>query len=259
MHQSSSQTVITEGTTASAPGTAFVAGATGYTGREVVRALRKRGIPTIAHVRSESPSLERARADFARLGATTDTTPWTPAALEATLRRLQPTHVFALLGITRKRARQRAAAGAPPESYQSVDYGLTAMLLEATLRAAPAARFIYLSSLGATEMTSNEYVRVRGRIERRIREYGLRALIVRPSFITGPDREEMRRTERTAAWIADRLLGVAAALGADTLRQRYRSRTAAELANAMAGLALQSDVGVRVVDGTHLDAVHAAP
>ena len=169
---------------------AFVAGATGYTGREVVRVLREQGIPTVAHVRSDSPSLERARAGFALIGAETDSTPWTPVALHATLTRLQPTHVFALLGITQKRAKQRAAAGAPPESYESVDYGLTAMLLEATRRATPSAKFVYLSALGATERTGNEYVRVRGRVEREIREAGLSALIVRPSFITGPDREE---------------------------------------------------------------------
>lgn len=242
----------------SGPGvTAFVAGATGYTGREVIRSLRKCGITTIAHVRSDSPSLDRARTDFARLGATTDSTPWTAAAMEATLARLRPTHVFALLGITRKRARQRAAAGAPPESYASVDYGLTAMLLEATRRAVPEARFIYLSSLGATESTSNEYVKVRGRLERELRESGLRALIVRPSFITGPDRGETRRTERTAAWIADRLLGIVATLGAGTIRQRYRSRTATELAEAMVTLALEPGSGVRVVDGTDLDAAPA--
>ena len=241
-------------TSSSATTSAFVAGATGYTGREVVRILRERGIRTWAHVRSDSPSLERARAGFALIGAETDTTPWSPDALQATLARLQPTLVFALLGITRKRARARAAAGAPAESYASVDYGLTAMLLQATKRATPGARFIYLSSLGATEATRNEYVQVRGRLEREIAETGLDALIVRPSFITGPDREERRRTERSAAWVADRLLSLAALLGARAVHQRFRSRTGAELAEAMVTLALQPSSGVRVVDGVDLDA-----
>jgi uncharacterized protein YbjT (DUF2867 family) len=232
---------------------AFVVGATGYTGREVVRVLRERGIPTVAHVRGDSPSLERARAGFALTGAETDSTAWAPAAMHATLSRVEPTHVFALLGITRKRAKQRAAAGAPPESYESVDYGLTAMLLEATRRAIPSAKFIYLSALGATDRTGNEYLRVRGRIEREIRESGLAALIVRPSFITGADREEDRHTERVAAWVADRVLGVAAMFGARALRQRFRARTGTELAAEMVTLALEPSSGVRVVDGVDLD------
>lgn len=233
---------------------AFVAGATGYTGRAVVRVLRQRGITTFAHVRGDSPSLERARADFTSLGAGTDTTPWSAVAMQTTLARIRPTHVFALLGITKKRARQRAAAGAPGESYATVDYGLTALLLEATGRAAPDAVFVYLSSLGATTNTRNEYVRVRGRIEREIRESGLTALIVRPSFITGADREESRPTERAAAWVAGGLLRLAGAAGAGTLRQRFRARTASELAEAMVTLALRPAPGVRVVDGVDLDA-----
>ena len=43
------------GTTASP---AFVAGATGFTGREVVRLLVERGVPAVAHVRPDSPRLE---------------------------------------------------------------------------------------------------------------------------------------------------------------------------------------------------------
>ena len=239
---------------------AFVAGATGYTGREVVRVLGERGVATHAHVRSDSPSIDRARADFARVGARPDSTPWNAPAMQATLERIRPTHVFALLGITRKRARQRAAAGAPPESYASVDHGLTALLLEATRQAAPAALFVYLSALGATEKTRNEYVRVRGRVEREIRESGLHALIVRPSFITGPDREERRRTERTAAWIAGGILRLAAVVGGGELRQRFRARTAGELAEAMVTLALRPHAGVHVVDGVGLDAaVRDAP
>src|SRR5262245_55763625 len=48
---------------------AFVAGATGYTGNEVVSALRGRGIRTIAHVRPDSSSLERWRKSFEDIGA----------------------------------------------------------------------------------------------------------------------------------------------------------------------------------------------
>ena len=40
---------------------AFVAGATGYTGREVVRLLAERGVRTLAHVRPDSSSSAAGR------------------------------------------------------------------------------------------------------------------------------------------------------------------------------------------------------
>ena len=75
---------------------AFVAGATGYTGREVVHELRKLGVVTIAHVRHESPRLAEWRSRFKSLGAIVDTTPWTKIGMTATLKRLRPTVIFGL-------------------------------------------------------------------------------------------------------------------------------------------------------------------
>ena len=100
--------------------TAFVAGATGYTGREVVRVLRESGVSTVAHVRPDSPRLAEWRARFGALGAEVDTTPWDAPAMATTLARVQPAIVFALLGTTRRRARAAAERGAA-ESYASVD------------------------------------------------------------------------------------------------------------------------------------------
>jgi uncharacterized protein YbjT (DUF2867 family) len=230
----------------------FVAGATGYVGRAVIDTLAARNIAVTAHVRPDSPSLERFRERFTRAGAAVDTTPWTSDAMSDTMGRLRPTHVFALLGITRARAKERARAGAPMESYDSVDYGLSAMLLAATQRSAPAARFVYLSAIGATESTRNEYLRVRGRLEREIRGSGISALIVRPSFITGPDRDESRPAERIGATVVDAALGIAGLVGARRARDRYRSLTGAQLAEAMVTFALEPFEGVRVVDGVDL-------
>jgi uncharacterized protein YbjT (DUF2867 family) len=234
---------------------AFVAGATGYVGHEVVIRLTAKRWSVVAHVRPDSPSLERARDRFTRNGATVDTTPWDAEAMSRTLARIQPTHVFALLGITRARARARARAGGPVESYASVDYGLSAMLLDATRRSAPGARFIYLSAIGASERAGNEYTRVRGRLEREIRESGISALIVRPSFITGSDREESRPTERIVSTIADGVLSIAARLGAHAARDRYRSLDAGQLADAMIQLAIEPFTGARTVNGEDLWAV----
>ncbi|MDQ3699049.1 MAG: NAD(P)H-binding protein [Gemmatimonadota bacterium] len=232
----------------------FIAGASGYTGREVVRVCRTRQVTTVAHVRPDSPSLDRWRQRFASLGATVDTTPWEEAALAAALARVSPTHVFALLGTTRARAQRDPHATAPREGagttdpYERVDYGLTAMLLRAAAGCGTRPRFVYLSALGAREDSRNAYLRARGRLEREIRRSGLPFLIVRPSFITGPDRDEPRPLERTAAIVLDGALALLGALGADTLRDRYRSLTGARLAEGMVRLALESRTESMVVD-----------
>jgi len=82
---------------------AFVAGATGFTGREVVRLLAERGVPTVAHVRPDSPRLEEWKKRFSAVGAEVDATAWDEAAMLETMSRVRPATVFALLGTTRAR------------------------------------------------------------------------------------------------------------------------------------------------------------
>jgi uncharacterized protein YbjT (DUF2867 family) len=218
---------------------AFVAGATGLTGRWVVTELRTRGVPAIAHVRPDSSSLARWRERFEGEGAEVDTTPWDEAALTETLRARAPRIVFALLGTTRKRARVAAKSGRDPkaESYEAVDYGLTAMLRRAAEASGHRPRFVYLSSMGVREGTSNRYMAVRARIERELREGLLPYTIIRPGFIVG-DRDESRPGEAIGAAIADGALSFFGALGAKTLRDRYHSIRGEELARALVRLAL---------------------
>ena len=173
--------------------TAFVAGATGYTGQALVDELRARGVHTIAHVRPDSAALPHCRRQFEALGAAVDTTAWTEPAMAATLRRHQPHAVFALLGTTR--ARMRTSGGT--DSYETVDYGLTALLLRAMLEAAPAARFIYLSAVGVGPSARGAYLRVRWRFEQELRASGAAWTIARPAVITG-HRPESRPLERIA-------------------------------------------------------------
>jgi uncharacterized protein YbjT (DUF2867 family) len=191
------------------------------------------------------------------MGARVDTTAWDDAAMAETMTRLAPTHVFALLGTTRARGRRRGAAGGSvPDTYEAVDYGLTAILLRAARVAASkgtAPRFVYLSAIGARLDSGNEYVRVRGRLEHEISASGLPYLIVRPAIISGGDRGERRRLERAAALaanVATTLLGV---LGARRMRARFRTRTGAELAEAMVRLALDPRTPNMVAEGDALD------
>jgi nucleoside-diphosphate-sugar epimerase len=231
---------------------AFVAGATGYTGREVVRALRARGVETVAHVRPDSSRLSTWRARFEALGAAVDTTPWEVDAMRATLARLRPDIVFALLGTTRARVSQARARGRLDESYETVDYGLTRMLLDAARASGSRPRFVYLSSTGARESGGTAYLTVRGRIERALREGDLPYLIARPSFITGPDRDEFRLGERIGARATDAVLVILGFLGARRLRDRYRSTTSVILAEALVRLALDASMAGRVVESEAL-------
>ena len=238
------------------PGAAFVAGATGYVGRALVRTLAARRTPVVAHVRADSPQLDQWRARFAALGATVDATPWDEDAMAATLAALRPTAVFALLGTTRQRARAAAAARGAADGYEHVDYGLTALLLRATQRAAretgTTPRFVYLSSVGADAASRNPYLAVRGRLEAELRTSGLPWTVARPSFITGPDRDESRPAERIGAAVVDAALAIPGWLGARRLRDRWRSTTADELAGALARLAEDPRAAGSVVEGDGL-------
>jgi nucleoside-diphosphate-sugar epimerase len=220
---------------------AFVAGATGYTGREVVRELCREGIETVAHVRPDSPRLEEWRQRFTASGARVAVTPWEPAAMAACLCDLRPDLVFALLGTTRARARRASREPGQRESYESVDYGLTRLLLDAVATAAPKARFVYLSSLGVREGTRNPYLAVRARLEAELRQSGLSYVIVRPGLITGPDREESRPAERVASVVLDGALALAGVLGGKHLQRRYASMTAATLARGLVRAATLPD------------------
>lgn len=229
---------------------AFVAGATGYTGREVVRILVERGVRTVAHVRPDSSSLAAWQQRFGALGAELDTTPWALDAMAARLRALQPTHVFALLGTTSKRGKQARGA---PETYDTVDYGLTRLLVDASA-AAPAPRFVYLSSTGVSERARGAYMQARWKAERDLRASGLPYTIARPSFITGTDRDEARPGERAMATVTNGLMAVAGALGARRMRARYRSTTNTVLATALVRLALDPAAENTIVESESLRA-----
>jgi nucleoside-diphosphate-sugar epimerase len=221
-----------------APARAFVSGATGYVGREVVRALRAANVDTWAHVRPDSARLPEWRQRFGALGAHVDTTPWEAEAMHARLADLAPTVVFALLGTTRARAGAAAEAGAPPADYEAVDYGLTALLLRAAAAVRPAPRFVYLSSAGVREGTRNPYLAVRARLERELRAASVHYIVARPAFITGDDREESRPAERWGARVGDAMLALMGRLGARDLQQRWASITGATLARGLVRLAL---------------------
>lgn len=232
---------------------AWVAGATGYTGRALIAALRAHDVATHAHVRPDSPELERWRTQFTALGAVVETTPWTLAALTDALRRSGATQVYALLGTTKARARAAERSGAAPADYERVDVGLTLMLLAAAQAAGNRPRFVYLSATGVRgPADGNAYMRARGQVEAAVRASGLPHTIARPSFITGADRDESRPMERVGAAMTDATLGLVGLLGGSRLRDRYRSTTNTVLAAALVRLAADPAAQDRVIESEGL-------
>ena len=227
------------------PGPVFVAGATGYTGREVVRECRAHGLETVAHVRPDSRQLDDWRRRFEALGARVDTTAWELAALTETFAQLQPGRVYSLLGTTRSRAKADTGS-AVAETYEAVDYGLSLMLLEAAVACGSRPRFVYLSAMGADGRPMNAYMDVRKRVEAAVRGSELPYLIARPGFISGNDRDEWRAGERIAATISDGALRVLGALGAKRAAAKYTSMTGAELGRALVELG-EADLDGRIV------------
>ncbi len=213
--------------------TAFIAGATGYTGRSVVTSCLAAGLTTVAHVRPDSSSLETWRQRFEGEGAVVDTSAWTPEGMTSALQTHEPDLVFSLLGTTQKRGKQDGGS-----TYESVDFGLTMMVLNAACALEPRPLFVYLSSMGAGGKAPGAYMGVRVRVEAAIEQRGIEHVIARPSFITGPDRGENRPGEEIGAVLSDGLLGLVGALGGRKVQQRYRSITGPRLAQALVNLAL---------------------
>jgi len=228
--------------------TAFIAGATGYTGRHVTTRLAREGVQTVAHVRPDSAALGSWTARFSAAGASVDATPWQADDMARTMARVRPDLVFALLGTTRSRAARDARATGVAAGYDEVDYGLSAMLLRAVRSAGVRPRFVYLSSIGARESSRNPYLAVRGRFERELKESGLPYLIVQPSFISGGDRDERRVAERVASIVTDALLRVVAVAGAHSLHDRWATLTGDALAAGIVRLALDAPDGRVVAD-----------
>ena len=147
----------------------FIAGATGLTGRAAVAHACAEGMHVVAHVRPDSSKLGVWRERFEALGAEVDTTAWDEAAMTQTLRDRAPTALLALLGTTQKRGRQAKKAGRDPaaESYEAVDYGLTALLRRAGEASGHAPRFGYHDTLTSTGRTAMVHKQIRTILMRR--------------------------------------------------------------------------------------------
>ena len=168
--------------------TAFVLGATGFVGREVVRQLCVRGAKVYAHVRPDSKKLADWKQTFGEMGAELDATPWDAAALAARWRDVKPAQIYVCIGTTRSKAKSDAVQG---NIYEAVDLGLTRIAVEAARASEVKPRIVYLSSVGADANARSAYLKARGQAEDVVTNSGLPWVIARPSIITG-EREDGR-------------------------------------------------------------------
>ncbi len=139
--------------------------------RVVALGRREVGVP--------HPKLERRIVDFAALP---------PFEL------LEGADVYCALGTTIKKAGSQKA-------FREIDFGYS-LALARRAREAGAARFLLVSSVGATSRSGAFYLRVKGELEEAVEALGFEAVhIFRPSLILG-ERPERRVAERLAMALA---------------------------------------------------------
>ena len=226
---------------------AFIAGATGYTGRALVRELISRGTDTYAHIRPDSDSLDQMRRVFTDQGAKVDMTPWDYDAMKATMEQVDPDHVFFVIGTTKARMKDESDA-----TYENIDYGLAKLLLDACIEADADPVFVYLSAQGAGPDANTAYYEARWKAEREVCRGELDYVIARPGFISGPDRDESRPMERIGSKLASATASVVGAFGAEGLRDKLQPRDAAEMAYQLAEAAYDESCHNRILESRQL-------
>jgi uncharacterized protein YbjT (DUF2867 family) len=191
---------------------AILTGATGLVGRECLRLALERYDSVTALVRRPlkitHPRLIAREIDFDRM---------------STIEVPRGAHVYCALGTTIKKAGSEAA-------FRRVDFDYPRVLAERA--AAGDARFMLVSSVGASTKSPNFYLRVKGELEDAVRTMTFESVhIFQPSILIG-DRDERRTAER---------IGIAAARALGFLLvgplRKYRAIPAATVAAAMVAAA----------------------
>jgi len=206
------------------------------------------GFEVKAHIRPNSSKRRELRAEFEALGAQVGEVPWEEDRLVQLIREFQPECCISVLGTTKRRGRKSGGK----DSYESVDRDLTLLLHKTLLAEAPQCRLVFLSSLGTSAGKRNGYLGARARVEEALSSAALPYVIVRPSFITGPDREESRPLERIFALISDAGLSIAGSLGATRMKEKFASTDASGLARALLSACVDPNLERQILEGSAL-------
>jgi len=229
----------------------LVVGASGFCGRAAARALAEGGAEVLAHLRPDSPRralAERAWGGLVGEGpgrVTPLERPW--AELLAALPALGLTAACSFLGTTRAHARRGGG------TYEDVDYGLNASLIDA-LAALPAPPLlVYLSAQGVEWARYSAYMRARERVEGLLARRALPFVVFRPGLLHDETRDERRAGEAAAAGLSRAAAAAARAVGARALADRVAPLTAREVGLATAAAVRRwggaGEAGARAVWG----------
>jgi uncharacterized protein YbjT (DUF2867 family) len=206
--------------------TALLAGATGLVGSECLQCLLGQGAYSRVLVvtrrelgrAADHPKLSQIITDFDQLENLGD--------------RLAADHVFCALGTTRRKAGSK-------ERFRRVDLEYPLRLAQIA-RAGGARHFSLVSAMGASRSSPFFYSRVKGELEKSLRDLDWPSLaIFRPSVIAG-DRQESRPGER----VGERLLRMAPA--------RWRPVEASDIAAAMVRVALKEPPGLTIIESSDI-------
>ena len=105
--------------------------------------------------------------------------------------------------------------------------------------------------MGVSPQSSNRYLQARADVEAYIQKTSFSWLIARPSFISGPDREENRIMERMGSVAGDAVLSIISFFGIQTPYQQYGTLSAAELAFGLIELSLDDTIHQNLGDKRH--------
>ena len=199
-----------------------IAGGSGLVGKQAAENLVRAGFAV--HLVSRRPSHALAPDIEEHVAPTAD---W-----PAIVARLKPDVAISGLGTTIRTAGSR-------EAFRAVDHDLVLAFAKAS-HDAGARHFITISSVGAMPASSNFYLKTKAEMEQGLRNIGFQRLdIMRPSLLTGGQRDDRRPGETLGIWLSPFV---------DILMvgpmQKFASTPSGKVAKAIANLAKPGDDGV---------------
>jgi uncharacterized protein YbjT (DUF2867 family) len=199
-----------------------IAGGSGLVGKQAADMLAGAGFAV--HLVSRRPSHALAPGIEEHVAPTAH---W-PAIVAS----IKPDVAISGLGTTIRTAGSR-------EAFRAVDHDLVLAFAQAS-HDVGARHFITISSVGAMPASSNFYLRTKADMEQGLRNIGFQRLdIMRPSLLTGGQRDDRRPGEALGIWLSPLV---------DILMfgpmQKFASTPSGKVAKAIANLAKSADHGV---------------
>lgn len=168
-------------------GLVTVFGGTGFIGRQVVRALAKKGLRVRAAARQPGRGYRlRMLGDVGQIEVV-QANIRDKASIARAVEGAEA--VINLVGIMREAGRQRFLAV----------HGMGTRNVAEAARAAGAKRFVQMSAIGADAESASKYARTKAEGEAAVREVFPEAVVIRPSIVFGPEDDFFNRFGQMAA------------------------------------------------------------